>query len=167
MIGYSLVDAYFIREWLLVIFVILAVLSDEMRVSSNETLLLEVMIFFDRLAAQNKNHQNLFETLPSVIQELPEGRVQKGVLEAVLHRRSGESFENSLKAMRRIDPILDEFVLTLQHSGLQNVVGLSIILNRLRLRAGRKWDRVSCVFDKGQMPDLRQFSRGRLSLHCG
>ena len=40
----------FIREWLLVIFVVLAVLSDEMQVSSTETLLLEVMIFFDRLA---------------------------------------------------------------------------------------------------------------------
>ena len=40
----------FIREWLLVIFVVLAVLSDEMQVSSTETLLLEVMIFFDFIA---------------------------------------------------------------------------------------------------------------------
>ncbi len=151
----------FIREWLLVIFVVLAVLSDEMRVSSNETLLLEVMIFFDRLAAHNKNHQNLFETLPSVIQELPEGSVQKSVLEAVLHRRSGESFENSLKAMRGIDSILDEFVLTLQHSGGQYVPGLNIILNRLIRRAGRKWDRASwSLLIKNKSRTYVQFSRG-------
>jgi len=151
----------FIREWLLVIYMVLAVLSTEMMISSTETLLLEVMIFFDRLAAHNKNHQNLFETLPSVIQELPEGRVQKGVLEAVLHRRSGESFENSLKAMRRIDSILDEFVLTLQHSGGQYVPGLNIILNRLIGRAGRKWDRASwSLLIKDKSRTYVQFSRG-------
>jgi len=151
----------FMREWLLVIFVILAVLSDEMRVSSNETLLLEVIIFFDRLAAHNENHQDLFETLTSVIQELPEGKVQKGVLEAVHRRCSGECCENSLKAMRRIDPLLDEFVLTLQHSGGQYVPGLNIILNRLIGRAGRMWDRASwSLLLKDKSRTYVQFSRG-------
>ena len=150
----------FMQEWLLVIYMVLAVLTTEMMISSTETLLLEVMIFFDRLAAHNKNHQKLFETLPSVIQELPEGRVQKGVLEAVLHRRSGESFENSLKAMRRIDSILDEFVLTLQNSGGQYVPGMNIILNRLIRRAGRKWDRASrSLLIKDKIKTYLQFSR--------
>jgi hypothetical protein len=133
----------FIGEWLLVIFVVLAVLSDEMQVSSTETLLLEVMIFFDRLAAHIENSQDLFEALPIIFQELPEGRVKRGVLEAILRRRSGESFENSLKAMRRINPLLDELILTLQHSGWKYGPGLDIILNRLIERAGQKWDRVS------------------------
>lgn len=140
----------FVQEWLLVIFIVLAVLCDEMRVSSTETLLLEVMIFFDRLAAHNENHQDLFETLPNILQELPEGRVHKGVLEAVLRRRSGESFENCLKAMCKINPLLDEFVLILQHSGWKTGPVLNIVLNRLIGRAGRKWDHASLEsVDKG------------------
>jgi hypothetical protein len=153
----------FIQEWLLIIFMALAVLIEEMRISSTETLLLEVMIFFDRLAAHNENHQDLFETFPNVIQELPKGRVQKSVLEAVLRRRSGESFENSLKAMLRIDQLLDEFVLTLQHSGWKNGPGLNLILNRLMRRAGRRWDRASwrqLIKDKNRK--YVQFSRGAL-----
>ena len=151
----------FIWEWLLVIFVVLAVLSDEMQVSSTETLLLEVMIIFDRLGNHIQDKQDLFESLTNVVQELPEGRIQKSVLEAVLHRRSGASFENSLKAMRGIDPLLDEFVLTLQHSGWKYGPGLNIILNRLTGRAGRKWDRVSwrhLIKDKCRA--YVQFSRG-------
>ena len=151
----------FIREWLLVIFVVLAVLSDEMQVSSTETVLLEVMIIFDRLGNHIQDKQDLFESLTNVVQELPEGRIQKSVLEAVLHRRSGESFENSLKAMRGIHPLLDEFVLTLQHSGWKYGPGLNIILNRLTGRAGRKWDRVSwrhLIKDKCRA--YVQFSRG-------
>ena len=151
----------FVQEWLLVIFVVLAVLSDEMQVSSTETLLLEVMIFFDRLAAHIEDNQDLFEIFTNVVQELPEGRVQKGVLEAVLRRRSGESFENSLKAMRRIDPLLDEFVLTLQHSGWKNGPGLNIILNRLIGRAGRKWDHASLsLLIKDKSTTCVQFCRG-------
>ena len=133
----------FIQEWLLVIFAVLALLSDELRVSPKETQLLEVMIFFDRLVAHIVDSQDLFEVLTKVIQELPEGNVQKGVREAVLRRRSGTSFENSLKVMRGIDSFLDEFVLTLQLSGWRNGPGLSLILNRLLIRAGRKWDRNS------------------------
>ena len=99
--------------------------------------------------------------MTNVVQELPEGRVQKSVLEAVLHRRSGESFENSLKAMRRIDPLLDEFVLTLQHSGWKYGPGLNIILNRLIGRAGRKWDRASwSLLIKDKSRTYVQFSRG-------
>jgi hypothetical protein len=95
----------FIREWLLVIFVVLAVLSDEMQVSSTETLLLEVMIIFDRLGNHIQDKQDLFESLTNVVQELPEGRIQKSVHEAVLRRRSGEGLENCLKAMCKINPL--------------------------------------------------------------
>ncbi len=152
---------FFIREWLLVIFVVLAVLSDEMQVSSTETLLLEVMIFFDRLMNHIQDKQDLFESLTNVVQELPEGRIQKSVLEAVLRRRSGEGLENSLKALRRIDPLLDEFVLTLQYSGGQYAPGLNIILNRLTGRAGRKWDRASrSLLIKDKIKTYLQFSRG-------
>jgi len=152
---------FFIREWLLVIFVVLAVLSDEMQVSSTDTLLLEMMIFFDRLRNHIQDKQDLFESLTNVVQELPEGRIQKSVLEAVLRRRSGKSFENSLKAMRRIDPLLDELILTLQHSGWKYAPGLNIILNRLTGRAGRKWDRASrSLLIKDKIKTYLQFSRG-------
>ncbi len=156
----------FIQEWLLVIFAVLALLSDELRVSPKETQLLEVMIFFDRLAAHIVDNQDLFEVLTKVIQELPEGNVQKGVREAVLRRRSGTSFENSLKVMRGIDSFLDEFVLTLQLSGWRNGPGLSLILNRLLIRAGRKWDRNSrllLIKDKNRTC----FRFGRASLVTG
>jgi hypothetical protein len=156
----------FIQEWLLVIFAVLAVLSEELRVSPKETQLLEVMIFFDRLGTRIKEDQDLFEVLTKVIQELPEGNVQKGVREAVLRRRSGTSFENSLKVMRGIDSFLDEFVLTLKLSGWRNGPGLSLILNRLLIRAGRKWDRNSrllLIKDKNRTC----FRFGRASLVTG
>jgi hypothetical protein len=63
--------------------------------------------------------------------------------------------------MRGIDPLLDEFVLTLQHSEWKYGPGLNIILNRLTGRAGRKWDRVSwrhLIKDKCRA--YVQFSRG-------
>ena len=92
--------------------------------------------------------------------------MQKGVREAVLRRRSGTSFENSLKVMRGIDSFLDEFVLTLQLSGWRNGPGLSLILNRLLIRAGRKWDRNSrllLIKDKNRTC----FRFGRASLVTG
>ncbi|MDD5367555.1 MAG: hypothetical protein PHQ40_00595 [Anaerolineaceae bacterium] len=156
----------FIQEWLLVIFAVLALLSDELRVSPKETQLLEVMIFFDRMAAHIVDNQDLFEVLTKVIQELPEGNVQKGVREAVLHHRSGTSFESSLKVMRGIDSFLDEFVLTLQLSGWRNGPGSSLILNRLLIRAGRRWDRNSrllLIKDKNRTC----FRFGRASLVTG
>ena len=133
----------FIREWLLVAFVVLAVLSEEMRISSKEMQLLDVMVFFNHLDIHAEENQDLFEALAKVIQELPEGSVQKAAREAVLRRRRGDSIEENLKAMRGIDPFLDEFVLTLQLSGWQKGQGLNVILNRLSVRVGRKWDRVS------------------------
>lgn len=155
----------FIREWMLVIFVVLALLSEEMRVSSTETLFLEVMIFFDRLAAHIENSQDLFEALPNIIQELPEGRIRKSVLEAILRRRNGDSFKNSLNALRRIDPLLDEFIITLQHSGWNNAPGLNIILSRLIGRAGRKWDRTSrSLLIKDKIKTYLQFSRGAFDI---
>lgn len=104
----------FILEWILVVFVVLAVLSEEMRASLKETQLLDVMVFFDRVLAQNDQSQDFFETLTKVIQELPEGKLQKSIREAALRRHRCTSFENSLKVMRGIDSFLNEFVLTLQ-----------------------------------------------------
>lgn len=156
----------FIQEWLLVIFVVLALLSDDLRISLKETQLLEAMVFFDRLAAHTVDNQDLFEALTKVIQELPEGNVQKGVREAVLRRRSGTSFENSLEVMRGIDSFLDEFVLTLKLSAWRNGSGLSLILNRLLVRVGRKWDRNSrllLIKDKNRTC----FRFGRASLVTG
>ncbi len=150
-----------IQEWLLFIFVVLSLIIDEILDSSGETLLLEVMIFFDRVATHLQNQQDLFEALPNVIKELPEGRVRKSVLEAIQCRRSGESFENSLKAMHRIDPLLDEFVFTLKHLGWKNMPGLTIIINRLIVRAGRKWDRISwLLLIKDQIRNCVQFCQG-------
>jgi hypothetical protein len=153
----------FIREWLLVILVVLAILRGELRITSTETLLLEVMVFFEYLVAHIESHHDLFEALPNVIQEMPQGRVQKGVLEAVFRRRSRESFENSLEAMRGIDPLLDEFVLSLVHTGWKAGPGLHIILNRLISRAGRKWDSASRrLFIKYKIRTYLQFSQSAL-----
>ncbi|PWB50521.1 MAG: hypothetical protein C3F13_16345 [Anaerolineales bacterium] len=135
----------FIQEWLLVIFVVLGVLGDEMRISSTDMRLLEVVIFFERLAANTGENQDLFGALTSVIQELPEGDVQKCAREAVLRRCSGDSFERSLKPLGGINPFLEEFLLTLQLSGWRNRPGFYFILNRLMVRAGRKWDCISRI----------------------
>jgi hypothetical protein len=153
----------FIPEWLLVIFVVLAVLSEELRVSPQETRLLEVMVFLDRLAVQLVDHQDLFEGLPQIIQELPQGNVQKCVREAVLRRRSGGSVENSLKAIHGIDPFLDEFVLTLRLEGWKNGSVVNLILTRLLERAGRKWDCTSrMLWIKNQLRPSVRFGQGAL-----
>ncbi len=153
----------FVREWLLVIFIVLAVLSDEMRISSTEPLLLDVMVFFDRLSAHLDNNNDLLKILTECILELPEGRVRTSVLETILRWRSGESFEISLDAMRRIDPLLNEFVLTLQHSSWKSGLGVHIILNRLIERAGQTWDKLSRrLLIKDQIKNYVQFCRGAI-----
>lgn len=151
----------FIREWLLVIVVGLAILSEEMRISSKEIRLLEVMVFFNRLATHIEGTHDLFEALAKVVQELPEGSGRKAVREAILRRRSGESFEGSLKAMRGMDPLMDELILTVQLSGWQSGPGLNIVLNQLLVRAGRRWDRASRRQSiKDRCRAYVQFSRG-------
>lgn len=162
LVAYGLIQI-FIKEWLLVVLVVLALLSEEFRIGQDETILLEVIVFFDRLAAHLGNDQDLYGTLAKVLQELPAGDVLKGVREAVLRRRSGDCFENSLKAMCGLDPFLDEFVLTLQLSGWQNGLALPLILNRLLARAGRRWDRASkFLLLKDKSRKYAQLGRGAL-----
>ncbi len=104
----------FIPEWLLVVFVVLAVLSEELQGTATERRLLDAMLFFDHLLAQTCFGQGLFEALAKALQELPAGELHQGVREAILRRGSGEDCARSLAALRGIDPLLDEFVLTLQ-----------------------------------------------------
>lgn len=153
----------FIQEWLLVIFVVLAVLSEEMQVSMKETQLLDVIVFFERMLAQNDQCLDLFEGLTKAIQDLPEGNVQKSIREAVLRRLSGEDIEKSLRAMRGTDPFLDEFVLTLRMAGWQNGSALSLILNRLLGRVGRRWDCTSKILRiKDKSHPYVRFGQGAL-----
>jgi len=162
----TLLSELLMKEWLLVIFVLLALLSEEFWTTPRETRLLAVMVLFDRLQAQSKPSQDLFESLVTVVQEIPAGEVQKAVRETVFRRRAGSNIEKSLAAFRRLDPLLDEFVLNLRLAGWEKGPALSLILSRLLQRAGRQWDRTSRILlVKEVARPYIQF--GRAALHVG
>ncbi len=136
---------WFIQEWLLVIFVLFSMVFEEFSVSTKETLLLEVLVFFSQLLAQLKVTPDLFESMTKVTPDLPIGIIQKRVHEVVFSRRSGIGIGMGMELFRGIDPFLDEFILTLKVTGWQGGATLPVVLSRLLSRAERKWDRTSRI----------------------
>lgn len=154
---------WFIKEWLLVIFVLLAMGLEEFIVSIREIRLLEVLVFFDRLLAQLKTTPDLFESLAKGVPELLSGIVQKRVHEAVLCRRRGMDIGKSMEQLRGINPFLDEFVLSLKMTSLQGGITLQFILSRLLSHAGRMWDRTSRILlIKDQAKPYVQFGQAAM-----
>jgi hypothetical protein len=65
-----------------------------------------------------------------------------------------------MNALRRIDPFLDELILSLRLMGWENGPALNLVLNRLLQRAGRKWDHTSRIMlIKDQARSFVRFGR--------
>ena len=131
---------WFIKEWLIVIIVIMAMFAEEFKVGLDDVLPLEVAIFFNRLLVHHEVDQDLFGALSKVVQELPTGKLQRVARKIILSQRSAIDLEKGMIAFRGIDPLLDEFVLSLQMAGWQSGQVPKLILSRLQIRAGRRWD---------------------------
>lgn len=131
------------REWLILVLVAAAVLSEEFQPSRKAINLLAVTVLMDRVRVYSESGSDLFEALSRAVQELPEGEVQQALREALHRRRSGLVAQKCLAMLRGIDPHLDEFVLTLKHLNWQSGTALAQAADRLYQRAGRRWDRAS------------------------
>lgn len=131
------------REWLILVFVIAVVLSEEFRPSIKVMNLLAVTVLMDRVRAYTETSSDLFDMLSRAVQELPEGEVQQALREALHRRRSGLSAEECLAILRGIDPHLDELLLTLKHLNWHTGFALAQAADRLHQCADRKWDRAS------------------------
>lgn len=156
-------SGWIIKEWLLVILVVLAIVSEEFKTSQRETQLLAVIVLLDLLQTHSKPDEDFFEILPELVRDLPAGEVQKAVLEAIFRRRSGIAVEKSMGSLRGLDPFLDELILTQRLTGWENGPALNLILNRLLQRAGRKWDHTSRIMLlKDQARPFVRFGRAAL-----
>ena len=105
--------------------------------------LLAVVVLLDQVRVYSESESDLFEVLSKMVQELPEGEVQKALREALHHRRSGLAAEACLAILRGINSYLDEFILTLGCINWQTGPALTLIADRLHQRAARRWDRAS------------------------
>ncbi len=133
------------REWLILVFVAVMVLSEEFRPSRRVMKLLEVVTLMDRVRVYSEPKSDLFDIFSKAVQDLPEGEVQRALMEALHRRRSGLAARECLALLRGIDPHLDEFVLTLKLINWQSGHALAQVADRLHQRAGRRWDRASRI----------------------
>ena len=132
------------KEALLLGAVVLLILSQELQPVTCEKELLAVLVLIDRFRAHCLENEDPFDILTRILQELPEGKVQNSVREAVFRRRSGVPAPKCLAALTGIDPFLDEFILNLRLvAGSGSGPALGLILSRLQDRAGKKWDETS------------------------
>ena len=152
------------REALLLVVVVLLLLSEELQPVTHEKELLAVMVLIDRFRAHCLLSEDLFDVFTGILQELPDGKVQNSVREAVFRRRSGEPVPKCLAALAGIDPFLDEFILDLRLvDGSGSGPALALILSRLQERAGKKWDETSrLVLLKAKTRLPLQFARAVL-----
>ena len=131
------------REWLLLVLVALAILSEELRPSHSEMNLLAVVVLMDRVRVYSGSEGELFEMLAKALHELPDGEVQQELREALQRRRSGLAAEGCLAILRGINPYFDELILTVRHLNWQTGPALIQVADRLHQRAARRWDRAS------------------------
>ena len=131
------------REWQLLILVASAILIEEFRPSGAALNLLAVAVLLDRLRVYNQSESDLFEVLSKIVQDLPEGELEKVLRETLHRRRSGLPAEACLAILREINSYLDEFILTLRHMNWQTGPALTQVAERLYLRTARSWDRNS------------------------
>jgi len=131
------------REWLILVLVAAAVLSEEFMPSIKTINFLAVTVLMDRVRVYTESDSDLFDALSRAVQDLPDGEVQRALREALHKRRSGLAARECLEMLRGIDPHLDEFVLTLKHTNFQTGLTLAQVADRLHRRAGRRWDHAS------------------------
>jgi len=136
-------ETWFVREWLLLILPSLAILSNELRLSTKDVSLLAVMALMAGLSEQRDVGTDFFERLTRVVEGLPTGDVKKATRETLQRRRSGMTVEQYFQPISDIHPILNELIFTLYLTGGQAIPAFDLAVERLSQRAGRQWDRVS------------------------
>lgn len=155
----SWIEAWFVREWLLLILPALAILYIELQLTKKDISLLAVYALCAGLHDQRETSQDFFERLIKVVDGMPPGEIQAACRESIQRRRSGLPVDRSCGALSRLHPILGELVFTLRLTGWQASPAFDLALERLAQRAGKKWDRISrwVVFREQAQPCL-QFS---------
>ena len=137
------IETWFVREWLLLTLTGLAILSNELCLSTKDVSLLDVMALIAGISEQRGVGTDVYERLARVVDGLPPGDVQKAAREVLLRRRSGMTVEQSLQPLSGMHPILNELIFTLHLTGGHALPAFDVAMERLCLRAGRQWDRVS------------------------
>jgi hypothetical protein len=156
----SWIEAWFMREWLLLFLPALAILCNELQLTKKDISLLAVSALISGLRDQREVGQDFFERLINVVGGLPPGEIQAACRESIQRRRSGLPVDRSCGALNGLHPILDELVFTLRLTAWQTSPAFDLALERLTLRAGKQWDRISrwMVFREQAHPFL-QFSQ--------
>lgn len=156
----SWIQAWFVREWLLLILPALSILCNELQLTKKDISLLALFALLAGLRDQRETGQDFFERLIKVVDSLPPGEIQTACRESIQRRRSGLPVDRSCQALSGFHPILDELVFTLRLTAWQASPAFDLALQRLAQRAGKKWDRISrwMVFRERTQPFL-QFSQ--------
>ncbi|MDI6694246.1 MAG: hypothetical protein QME21_04310 [Anaerolineales bacterium] len=152
----SWIEAWFVREWLLLILPALAILCIELLLTKKDISILAVFALIADLHDQREDGQDFFERLSNVVDGLPTGEIQAACRESIQRRRSGLPVDRSCGVLSGLHPILDELMFTLQLTGWQASPAFDLALERLAQRAGRQWDRLSrwMVFREQVQPIL-------------
>ncbi|HWQ84816.1 MAG TPA: hypothetical protein VN363_09625 [Anaerolineales bacterium] len=152
----SWIEAWFVREWLLLILPALAILCIELLLTKKDISLLAVLALIAGLRGQREAGQDFFERLIKVVDGLPPGEIQTACRESIQRRRSGLPVDQSCQALSGLHPILNELVFTLRLTGWQASPAFDLSLERLAQRAGKQWDRLSrwMVFREQVQPIL-------------
>jgi hypothetical protein len=153
----SWIEAWFVREWLLLILPALAILCIELLLTKKDISLLAVLALIAGLRGQREAGQDFFERLIKVVDGLPPGEIQTACRESIQRRRSGLPVDRSCQALSGMHPTLNELMFTLRLTGWQASPAFDLALERLTQRAGRQWDRVSrwMVFREQIQPYLQ------------
>ena len=93
------IETWFVREWLLLTLTGLAILSNELRLSTKDISLLAVMALIAGISEQREVGPDVFERLARIVDGLPPGDVQKAAREALQRRRSGLTVEQSFQPL--------------------------------------------------------------------
>lgn len=156
----SWIEAWFVREWLLLILPALAILCIELLLTKKDISLLAVLALIAGLRGQREAGQDFFERLIKVVDGLPPGEIQTACRESIQRRRSGLPVDQSCHTLSGLHPILNELVFTLRLTGWQASPAFDLSLERLAQRAGKQWDRLSrWMVLREQIQPLLQFSQ--------
>jgi hypothetical protein len=156
MVVISWIEAWFVREWLLLILPALAIFCNELQLTKKDISLLAVYALIAGLRDQQEAGQDFFERLIKVVDGLPTGKIQAACRESIQRRRSGLPVDRSCGVLSGLHPILDELMFTLRLTGWQASPAFDLALERLAQRTGRQWDRISrwMVFREQVQPIL-------------
>jgi hypothetical protein len=94
----SWIEAWFVREWLLLILPALAILCIELLLTKKDISFLAVFTLIAGLHNQREAGQDFFERLTKVVDGLPPGEIQAACRESFQRRRSGLPNDQSRQA---------------------------------------------------------------------